>query len=325
MATSTPSLRQRQRDALADAFRAAGDQRGLAFELQIHRNLPPFAYDLCASQRPASDEAMSSASAALNCAGSSDGMLWPERGITKQPGGRHDALQEHAAVDARLVLVADDHQERHRKAPELVFHLPQRRALELQVEHGERVAERRNARPACGRIRRGRAGPCASAPGAWARRHIWRRRLRIGSSANILPVSAASAFMASRCLASGVEPQPQPAATTEMQRVGRIDADMQRGVGAHGVADDMGLVDLERVHQRDDVVAEDVLAVARAVFRHVGGRIAALAEGDAAVGARKVPHLRLPAAPVAGIFVHEDDRRAPRLPPRNKAGRRRAR
>ena len=34
-----------------------------------------------------------------------------------------------------------------------------------------------------------------------------------------------------------------------------MDADMQRGVGAHGMADDMGLVDLERVQQRDDVVA----------------------------------------------------------------------
>ena len=42
------------------------------------------------------------------------------------------------------------------------------------------------------------------------------------SSANILPVSAASAFISSRCFASGVEPQPQPAATTEMQRAGAL-------------------------------------------------------------------------------------------------------
>jgi len=35
---------------------------------------------------------------------------------------------------------------------------------------------------------------------------------------------------------------------------------------------DMGLVDLERIHQRDDVVAGDVLAVFGAVFRHIGWR-----------------------------------------------------
>ena len=34
MATSTPSLRERQRDALADAFAAAGHQRRLALSLR---------------------------------------------------------------------------------------------------------------------------------------------------------------------------------------------------------------------------------------------------------------------------------------------------
>src|SRR6185503_11067272 len=95
-------------------------------------------------------------------------------------------------------------------------------------------------------------------------------------SANILPVSAASAFIASRSFASGLEPQPQPAAVTDSQHV----------------------------------VARDVLAVLRAVARHVGGRIAALAVGDAAVGACEEPHLRLPGAVVAGIFMHKDDGRA---------------
>ena len=66
-------LGQRQRDALADAFAAAGDQRGLAFELEVHRNAPfEILYGLCASQRPASAAANRSASAALNAAGSSD-------------------------------------------------------------------------------------------------------------------------------------------------------------------------------------------------------------------------------------------------------------
>ena len=42
-------------------------------------------------------------------------------------------------------------------------------------------------------------------------------------------------------LRSGVEPQPQPAAMTDRQRAGAADADMQRGVGAHRVADHMRL------------------------------------------------------------------------------------
>jgi len=72
----------------------------------------------------------------------------------------------------------------------------------------------------------------------------------------------------------------------------------------------MRLVDLESVHQRDRVVTRDVLAVTGAIGGHVGGRIAALAVGDAAMGPREMPHLRLPGAVVAGIFMHEDHRRA---------------
>ncbi len=76
------------------------------------------------------------------------------------------------------------------------------------------------------------------------------------------------------------------------------------------MADHMRLVDLERIHQRDNVVARDVLAVFSAVLRHIGRRIAALAVGDAAVHAREMPHLRLPGAEVASIFMHEDNGRA---------------
>src|SRR5262245_10846880 len=73
------------RNALADAFAAAGYQRGLALELEVHRFLRIFYCGLCASQRPASAAANRSASTALNAAGSSVGMLWPERGITRRP------------------------------------------------------------------------------------------------------------------------------------------------------------------------------------------------------------------------------------------------
>ena len=56
------------------------------------------------------------------------------------------------------------------------------------------------------------------------------------------------------------------------------------------------------------------------IFRHVGRRIAALAVGDAAVRPGEMPHLRLPGAVVAGIFMDEDDGRALRPPLRNTTG-----
>jgi hypothetical protein len=88
-----------------------------------------------------------------------------------------------------------------------------------------------------------------------------------------------------------------------------MDTDMQCGQGAHGMSDDMRLVDVQCVHQRDHVVAGDILTVFGAIGRHVGWRITALRISDAPVRAREEAHLRLPGAPIAGIFVHEDDRR----------------
>src|SRR5450755_1471444 len=60
----------------------------------------------------------------------------------QEAGGRRRALEEHAAVDARLILVADDHQKWHREFFQASLHLPQRRTLELEVEHGLRMTER---------------------------------------------------------------------------------------------------------------------------------------------------------------------------------------
>jgi hypothetical protein len=74
------------------------------------------------------------------------------------------------------------------------------------------------------------------------------------------------------------------------------------------MAHDMRLVDLQRVHQRNDVGGGHVLAVAGGVIGDVRRRIAALAVGDAAIGAGEAPHLRLPGAVIAGKFMNKDDR-----------------
>src|SRR5262249_14582309 len=63
------------------------------------------------------------------------------------------------------------------------------------------------------------------------------------------------------------------------------------------------------VHQGDDVSAGNILAVARRIVRDIRRRIATLAERDAAMGARKAAHLRLPGAIVACELMDEDNGR----------------
>src|ERR1700688_2500505 len=57
----------------------------------------------------------------------------------QQACGWHRAFEKYAAVDAWFIFVTDDHQEWRREALERRLHLPQRRAFELQIEHGLRV------------------------------------------------------------------------------------------------------------------------------------------------------------------------------------------
>src|SRR6185437_15004843 len=59
-----------------------------------------------------------------------------------EAGGRHRALEKHAAVETPVVFVADQNQKRHRELLQIGFHVPQRRALGLQIQHRERVALR---------------------------------------------------------------------------------------------------------------------------------------------------------------------------------------
>ncbi len=84
---------------------------------------------------------------------------------------------------------------------------------------------------------------------------------------------------------------------------------MQGGEPAHRDADDMRLVDLERVEHGADVVPGAVLRIARRVFRHVRGRVAAGVVGDAAIAPPEIAQLAFVAAIVVGEFVNEDDRR----------------
>jgi hypothetical protein len=101
-----------------------------------------------------------------------------------------------------------------------------------------------------------------------------------------------------------------------------FDADMQCGIGAHGMPDDVGVFDAKRVHQCDDIGTCEILAIARRIVGNIRRRIAALTERDAAMRAAEMAHLRLPGAVVTGK-IH--GRRRPAFPsrlPRNTDSRR---
>src|SRR2546422_452207 len=84
-------------------------------------------------------------------------------------------------------------------------------------------------------------------------------------------------------------------------------AEMQRRKGAHRQPDDVRALDAERIEHAADVVAGTRLRVALELLRDVGGRIAARVIRDAAIAAREMAQLRLPAAMIARELVDEHD------------------
>lgn len=85
-------------------------------------------------------------------------------------------------------------------------------------------------------------------------------------------------------------------------------AEVQRGEGAHAQTDDVRLIQWQRLHDRGDVVWRLRLSVGRALLGHIGGRITAGVEADAAVVAPEPAHLLLPASKIAAELMDEDVR-----------------
>src|SRR5262249_47469517 len=213
-------------DAFAVAAAAAGDQRRLALEFKVHvdllvRSAPQGSAqaDLCASQRPASAAANSSASAAFTVAGSSLLMVWPARGTTRS-----------AAVGAVRLMNTLPSRQRSSSSPTITS------------SGTENCLSSTSISPSVGRLSwrlsmvwawpSAECSDSMRANSLQPRGSLFLKACRIGASAylaaaetmpsaaNIFPVSAASAFMAARVPASALEPQPQPAAVTDRQRCG---------------------------------------------------------------------------------------------------------
>src|SRR4249919_1691575 len=226
-----------------------------------------------------------------------------------QTGGRHRAAQENAGVDAPVILVADNNEQRHGESLQIRFHVPQRRPLGLQIDHGQRVTMRRmfaedlhefgiTARilVLMGLTRRAVGVTRCGGPDVSRGKHLaGLSRCRAGILHDLLVRARSVAAACGRHRNAALR---------------MSDADVQRRKRAHRMADDVRFVDLERIHHGDDVFVEAILAVFVRVVWNIRWRIAALAVGDAAVRPRETPHLRLPGAVVCRIFMHEDDRRA---------------
>src|SRR5262245_13835899 len=226
----------------------------------------------------------------------------------QQAGCRHRAFKKHTAIDARLIFVTEDDKQWHRKFLQCRLHLPKRWTLELEIEHGLRVTFSRMLSQHAREFR------------ITARILVLLRLAH--RSVRIFCRRSRDALLSEHLSGLGSERlhfltllyirARTPAASCGSDRdttCWSMDADVQRSVAAHGVADDMRFFDLQGIHDRDHVVARNVLAVFRAVFGHVGWRITALAVSDAAMGTGEEAHLHLPSAIVAGVFMDEDHRR----------------
>ncbi len=173
----------------------------------------------CASQRPASAAANNSASAALNAAGSSVGLLWPERGITNSAAVGTVRLRKMLPSRHGFVLVADDDQERHRKSLQVRRHVPERRPLGLHHRHGQRVTLRRMLDEHAEEFRIA-ARVLVFLRVAHRPVAIDGRGFGHGFFGEHFGVLRRDIAHLARAAGSGSEPQPQPAAVTEMQRCG---------------------------------------------------------------------------------------------------------
>ena len=94
----------------------------------------------------------------------------------------------------------------------------------------------------------------------------------------------------------------------QRQRTRRMaEAIVQRGEPAHRQSDNMRLVDLQMIQHRPDVVRRSCLRILRHILGHIGWWIATRIVGNGTITLAEMPHLRLPASIIAGVFVHEDN------------------
>ena len=106
-----------------------------------------------------------------------------------------------------------------------------------------------------------------------------------------------------------LRPVTNPGNNERADELRMAQAEMQGGKAAHREPDDVGRAVAHGAHHVGQVLGRADLIVGADALRHIGGRIAARAVRRAMVMAGKETDLWVPAARVAGKFVHENKRR----------------
>jgi hypothetical protein len=243
----------------------------------------------------------------LNSAGSSRLSTWPDFGKKGQPRRGKMFLQKQAGLDARIVLVAADDQRGRRRLADRVSECVDRGPAALEAAHGVGRAFRIVPCQRC--IEVGVPARVLDQEGNPARRFARHfgdfRRAEFFQLLGIFP-----ALLSKRVEICQARPRANTGQSHRQRALGRVQADLQRRIGAHRQTDKMRFRDLQMIQHRERVAVKMLVGVGVGRRRHVGGRVAACGIGDTAVAAREIAHLRLPIGVVGREFMQEEDRRS---------------
>ena len=219
---------------------------------------------------------------------------------------RDGVFEKQAGLDAGVVLVAEDNENRQRQLSEPGFVFIERGPPGLKAALGMGRSLRIMARQRGHEF--GKSTRVLGLEADPVRRLSvdfggLRRSLRL-ENARVLLVAFAERLDALR-LRTGAD-----AGQRQRQRaLGPDQPNLQRRVGPHREADEMGCFDVEMVEHGEYIVAE-MLPGEGVRRRGLGRFVSARRKSDAAVTPRQVPHLRLPAGIIGGELVNEQDRGA---------------
>ena len=225
----------------------------------------------------------------------------------RQPRRRQMLLQEQAGLDAIVVLVAADDQGRRRHFPDRLGQGVDRRPAALKAAHG--VGRAPGIVPRQRRVEVGVAARVLHQERNPARR-LARRFRHFHRADRLILLAIGLALLAERFEVFQVRARTDAGQRQRQRALRRVEADLQRRIGAHRQPDEMRLGDFQVIEHRERVGVEMLVGVDFLRCGHVGRRVTARGIGDAAVAAREIAHLRLPIGVVGGEFVQEDDRRA---------------
>ena len=216
-------------------------------------------------QAPRVTLARNMSTARLKTSGSSRLAVWPGARQDGQAGGGDGPLEHQGGLQAALVLVADQHQDRNAHLGQLVAERVQGGPSGLDAAHGQGAAQRGMTGQRCGEL-----GPAARVlvleldpgrpdrvPFGDLRRALGRER---GRGEHGLGAEGVGALGLGAVAGAGDHRRADPVRVPEHE--------VQRGEAAHGQADHVRLADVQAIEYRDGVGDRALLRVRGRVGGH---------------------------------------------------------